>query len=228
MSFWKVPEMWSGGECWIIGGGLSMPRQFGVPEETIDDVLSGRSPITVYNDYLSDLFLKHVIGVNIAFLLGDWVSVLFFCDRQIYRGYRNLIRAFPNLKVTDCGNDSNLSTAKGIKRLKRDLSYGISTERDTIRWNENSGMAAINFAVHTGVKRINLLGFDLQPTDSKDHWHYGYQFYQKRVQTMRYKVWLKRYPRFAEEVKKVGIEVLNVNPDSALDVFPKVQLKDIL
>ena len=36
---WFVPRMWNDGECWILGGGSSLPRQFGVPESVIEKVM---------------------------------------------------------------------------------------------------------------------------------------------------------------------------------------------
>jgi hypothetical protein len=36
------------------------------------------------------------------------------------------------------------------------------------------------------------------------------------------------YPLIAKDAKKMGVEIINVNPDSAITVFPKLELKDIL
>ena len=66
MSNWAPPTMWEEGECWIIGGGPSMPRQFEVPEETTRSVMIGTMPPKVYAPYLSPIHKKHVIGVNNA------------------------------------------------------------------------------------------------------------------------------------------------------------------
>ena len=77
MTLWQVPKMWEGGECWIIGGGPSMPLQFGVPEDVVRGVLAGQLPFSTYSPFLSPIHDKHVIGINAAFLLGPWLDVIF-------------------------------------------------------------------------------------------------------------------------------------------------------
>ena len=35
---WKVPRVWEGEQCVIIGGGPSVIRQFNIPENLVNDV----------------------------------------------------------------------------------------------------------------------------------------------------------------------------------------------
>lgn len=224
--------MWDGGECWIIGGGASMPRQFGVPEEVIAKVNSKEVPLSAYSNYLAPLHDKNVIGVNLAFLLGDWVSAMYFCDAQIYKIYQPLIHNFHNLKVT-CGQAfTNFSPSMvNIKRLKRDNRPGLSTATDTICWNQNSGAASINFAVLAGAKRIMLLGFDMKPDDNgRTHWVNGVNgtLYKKPSTPTVLKNFIKKFPYVAEAAKRAKVEILNVNPDSALLDFKRVRLNEVL
>lgn len=230
MKYWTIPKMWEGGQCWIIGGGTSMPRQFGVSESVIEDVNTKQDPITVYSDYLSLLHSEHVIGVNIAFMLGDWISVFYFCDSQFYRIYKEDIDKFHNIKAT-CVNHLPRYLLPGtgnIKRLRRDNRYGISNNREVIQWNFNSGCAAINFAIHAGVKRILLLGFDMVPGPEGDtHWHQGFAPYTKPTTKMVFKRFLRAFPHIARDAKTRGVEILNVSPNSAIKEFPRVSLKDV-
>ncbi len=204
-----------------------MPRQFGISEEVIGNVTSRQDPITVYSDYLSPLHDKHVIGVNMAFLLGNWVSVFYFCDSQFYRAHKPDIDEFHNLKVT-CVNHLPTNLLPGtvnIKRLRRDNRRGISTDRGVIQWNYNSGCAAINFAAHAGVKRILLLGFDMKPVDERTHWH---STYRKQTQPATFRRFLKSFSPIASDAKRRKIEILNVSPDSAIEAFRKVKLEEVL
>jgi len=225
---WTVPQMWKGGECWIIGGGASMPRQFGIPEDAIQNVESKQDPISIYSEYLKPLHDRHIIGANIAFMLGDWVDVLYFCDRNFFRVHQDQIQEFPNIKATCVSTLTQAFPCHRIKRLKRDMAYGLTPKRDAIRWNGNSGAAAINFAAHTGVKRILLLGFDMHDQHGRSHWHEGFPQYTKKTDPHNYKRFLRGFPAIALEAKKRGIEILNVNPDSKLGVFEKVKLKDVI
>ncbi len=227
---WEPPELWPDGECWILGGGASLPRQFGIPEEVIQNVESSKDPLSIYSEYLKPIHDKHVIGTNLAFMLGNWISALYFADTTFFRVYRKEILKFPNLKVT-CVNhiDKNLlPLTRNIKRMKRDNQAGLSKRQDTINWNYNSGAAAIDFAAHLGVKRINLLGFDMKPVDDRTHWHEGFQCYLKPTKDHVFKRFLKMFPIIAIHAKIRGIEILNVNPDSAIEDFPKVSLKEVL
>lgn len=228
--YWKIPKMWKGGEAWIIGGGLSMPRQFGIPEEVIENVTTQQDTIEVYSDYLKPIHDKHVIGVNVAFMLGDWVSVLYFCDPGFFRSYLVDILSFHNIKATCCNHLARhlLPQSRNIKRLKRDMRPGLSDKADTICWNDNSGGAAIDFAVHAGVKRILLLGFDMKYVDNRTHWHEGFETYQKEYNPATYRKFLRRFPVIAQAAKRRGIEILNVSQDSAIKEFSKVELKEVL
>ena len=230
-SKWVIPKMWDGGECWIIGGGSSLPRQFGVPENIIDKVQKEIIPMSVYAKYMEPLYDKHIIGTNIAYMLGNWVSVCYFCDLPFYRNNKFKLLDFHNLKVTDTGNlpvrDSHIHI--NIKKLRRDNKYGLHPDRNCIRWNRNSGGGAIDLAVHFGAKRILLLGFDMKADeDGCTHFHSGLPSYQKPTLDRTFTRFLKAFPFIAIDAKKVGVEILNVNPDSALPDFKKVRLEDVL
>lgn len=228
--YWKIPKMWKDGEAWIIGGGLSMPRQFGVSEDVIYDVTSEMEPMTVYSNYMKEIHNRNVIGVNVAFLLGSWISVLYFCDPVFFRTYMDDILEFKNIKAT-CANHIArrvLPQARNIKRLKRDMRPGLSRQSNTICWNNNSGGAAIDFAAHAGVKRILLLGFDMKYVDKKAHWHAGFSTYKNPANPASFRKFLRSFPAVAEAAKRRKIEILNVSSVSAIKEFPKVELKEVL
>lgn len=219
--------MWTG-ECWVIGGGPSLTQQFGIPPNIVEEVKAGKLPYSTYDDYLAALHKKNVIGTNVAFMLGTWVSVLYFCDSRFFRTHSEAITAFPNIKVTCSSSFGNeqASKLKDVKRLKRDYKMGLSTKRDTINWNHNSGAAAINFATLAGAKRILLLGFDMCAQETQTHWHSVYGETKTHKNTFRR--FLNKFASIAEAAKKQGVEILNVSPNSSITEFRKVALKDVL
>jgi hypothetical protein len=233
---WTAPKMWDGGRCFILGGGPSIPQQFGIPQDIINKVQSGEFSPSAYSPYLQSIHNEHIIGVNNAYQLGQWIDVNFFGDCNWYLVYRNEFAKWPNIKVTCCNRfaDRPLKDMEGIKYLAkgggRGISgspsslYGISKNPKKIAWNCNSGAAAINVAVHFGVKQIILLGFDMNHTGDKTHWHRGYG----RRPRQSYSRFLNGFPVIAEDAKVMGIEILNASPDSSIDVFPKVLIKDLL
>lgn len=233
MAEWHVPNMWQGGECFIIAGGPSMPRQFGIPEEVIQNVMNRKELPSAYSPYLKPIHNKHVIAVNNAYQIGSWINVVFFGDCAWYLLHRLSLSKFPGLKVTSCKRFLKKPSKKadGIKYLTRDTSHrlGISNNPKQISWNSNSGAAAINLAVHFGAKRITLLGFDMNLDGNKvSHWHGSHKKLGEKVIIPPFKRHLKGFPVIAEDAKQLGVEILLVGSDSAIEVFPKVLLADVI
>lgn len=226
---WSIPKIWEDGRCFIIGGGPSMPRQFDVPEEVIQSVYAGRLTPEAYSPYLSSLHKEHVIAVNMAYQLGPWIDVLFFGDDGYWTNNKAKILAFPGLRIT-CAKNIEWMYQRRVKVMTRDprKTSGISDSPKTVSWNKNSGGAAISVAAHFGVKQIILLGFDMKLDEGKNqHWH---KFYGGNPKTVgaTFKIHKRGFPAIAEDAKRMGIEILNANPDSNIEEFKKIKIKDIL
>jgi len=229
---WTVPSMWKGGQCWIIGGGPSLVREFEIPDHVVESVKNKSLPLKAYSPYLSFLHDKHIIGVNISAFLGDWVDILFFGDNRFYLENEERIRQFKGLKVTCHQRFSSSWTVKYLPKDNRN-GLGISESPGKVRWNANSGAAAISLAVHTGVGRIYLLGFDMKLDNvGSQHWHSEYTPIDKNERRKERQLPFHRhlvgFSRIAEDAKRMGVEIVNVNPDSAIDVFPKVSMKELI
>lgn len=233
MAKWTAPDMWQGGECWIIAGGPSMPRQFEVPEEIIQRVMNKEEKPNAYSPYLSPIHSKHIIAVNNAYQIGSWIDVVFFGDCAWYKTHRQVLANFPSLKVTSCDRFANKPKEKseGIKYLGRDKNHknGISSDKSKVSWNNNSGAAAINLAVHFGVKRIILLGFDMCLDKGKvSHWHGNHAKPGERIKPPPFKRHLVGFPMIAQDAKNMGVKIINASPNSAINVFSKANVKELL
>lgn len=230
---WKIPRMWEGGDVWIIGGGPSIPRQFGVPEKVIKQVIDGISPPSVYSSYMRDIHGKHVIGINMAYRLGDWIDLIVFGDTGFYLRERNDLAKFPGIKVS-CS--SNAKQDSWIKYVARDSTHvkGISPNPSLVSWNGNTGAVAINLAAHAGAKRIILLGFDMNLDSSSkfQHWHNLYNKGpvqdDRRARKLPFDRHMRSFPAIAEDARKMHIEILNASPSSSIDCFPKVTVKQLI
>ena len=232
---WQIPEMWKGGECWIIGGGPSIPREFDIPEDVVQGVLSRELPLNAYSPYLSAIHHKHIIGVNAAFYLGSWVDIAFFGDGGFYFQNRKELLEFPNMLVSCNPALSNNKKAIGVKFIRRDGRYrhGISFRKGSVSWNKNSGAAAINLAVHLGAKRIYLLGFDMKLGEGDlQWWHKHYKRAQNDKKThpkkLPFQNHLEGFPVIARDARRHGIEIFNISRDSAITNFPKITVQEAL
>lgn len=228
---WKVPRMWENGEVWIIGGGPSVTQQFGVPEKIVQKVIKGELPPSAYSPYMSAIHDRHVIGVNAAFLIGDWMDLVFFGDREFLRKYYKELARFPGLRVTMFNSKYAGEEVQWVKTLKKDKRpTGISDDPRSITFNANSGAASISIAANAGAKTIVLVGFDMKLSeDGKQWWH---TFYTKGDKIARGKLpfsrHLKGFPQIAKDARRRDIEIINASPDSAIKQFKKAEVKDLL
>jgi len=233
---WDVPRLWDGGMCFIIGGGPSMPRQFGIPESVIRDVMSWKVRPDAYSEYLRPIHDKHIIGVNNVYQIGTWIDALFFGDSSWYLVHRQALAKWPGLKVSCNPRFSNRhgKELEGVRYIPKDKTkrHGISNNPCVISWNGNSGAAAINLAVHMGVKQIALLGFDMDlDSEGISHWHGQHNrsstsFKKRKVPSFTRH--LMGFEPIANDAQKLGVEILNISVDSKITQFKKVTLNEVL
>jgi hypothetical protein len=231
---WNVPRMWDEGDVWILGGGPSVFTQFDIPKEVVDSVMAGTSPLNVYSPYMKAIHNKHVIGINVAFMIGDWIDMVFFGDGGFFLKHKADLAKFPGLKVTCHGGANGDSWVKFLARDGK-KPRGISSSSNFVSWNSNSGAAAISVAAWAGAKRIILLGFDMTlSSDNRQHWHnvYGRGVIdikdQRRLRKLPFDRHLRGFAEIANDAQRMGIEILNASPISAITQFRKVTVKEIL
>ena len=199
-NYWSAPPIWQGETCYILGGGPSL--------KAVD---------------VERLRGARVIAVNEAYLLGDWLPVVFFGDCRWYVWHKSRLLHFGGLKVTTCRTCVN---QPGIKRMRKvNHPRGLESRRDALKWNWSSGAAAINLAVHFGVQRIVLLGFDMRAVGKETHWHDHYTHDPKRDPYARF---LKGFPDLAKALASLRVECVNACPGSALQDFPIVEPDSVL
>jgi hypothetical protein len=229
---WSVPRIWEGGDVWILGGGPSVTEQFGIPEKVVNSVKAGTSPLSTFSPYMEAIHDKHVIGINVTYLIGNWIDMIFFGDNGFYLANRVGLAKFPGLKVS-CNAQSGKDGF--VKCMERDTNHprGISVRPGHVSWNGNSGAAAISIATQAGAKRIMLLGFDMKLSDdSSQHFHDVYKrgkiTNEKQLMRLPFERHLRGFPEIEKDAKAMGIEILNVSPNSAIANFPKFTLKELI
>lgn len=234
---WSVPPIWEGDDVWILGGGPSVTQQFGIPDSIVDNVVKGISPPSVYSPYMADIHDKHVIGINVSYLIGTWIDMVFWGDLKFIEINKVHLANWPGLKVTCHESGKKVPWAKF---LPRDTTHalGICPYPNMVSWNSNSGSAAISVAANAGAKRIILLGFDMNYNGGNmRHWHNLYgsaparpnrQANVKFNHLFSFARHLQGFPQIAKDAKARGIEIINLSPMSAIKEFPKYSVKEFL
>ncbi|GAG26616.1 unnamed protein product, partial [marine sediment metagenome] len=113
-----------------------------------------------------------------------------------------------------------------IKKVVRDK-VGFSANQKRLAWNHNTGAMAVNLAVLLGAKKIYLLGFDMK-LESKRGDANWFRNEKDKPNAQSYPRFLSGFEHVKAGVKQAGVEVVNTNPNSAMECFPKVKLNDVL
>lgn len=193
-AFWTAPRMWPGETVAILGGGSSL-----TPEQ-VEAVRGHR-----------------VIVINNAYLLAPWADVLYYCDDRWWGWHKDRpqLQAFEGLIVT-LNNEAN-TRAHSLRNMGQE---GLQLSPRGLATGCNSGIQAINLAVHFGVARILLLGYDMRP----GHWHGGHPVVPP--ETVYARSMLPKFDDVALALERVGVECINCSPGSAIEVFPRGDIRD--
>lgn len=227
VDYWTVPPIWKDETVVIAGGGESL---------TADQLSQCRG-------------WARVIVINDGYLLAPWADIHYFCDYKFFEWHykhehpaqklfgkaraTSLFWGFQGMRVAlesaamasqydpsikFLRNYSSPEWHGGHVNEKTGLELG---RRDGVRTGGNSGHQAINLAVHLGVSKILLLGFDQKGT----HW---FGDHPKPSNADFTNTLAGRYATLLKPLRKLGIAVVNVTPESALQSFPRGTLADSL
>ena len=242
---WQAPKMWPGETVVCIGGGPSLTIQ------QIDMVYRANSNVIAINDayrmapwadvlYASDKnwwdWHEGVQGFE-----GVKVGLRGSKDGTGYEGEWNGVD-WHDVRAMAYNGDDGLEV--------RDSRF--------LRTGSNSGYQAINLAVHFGAKRIILLGYDMQSVTVSvsqeirdriasvvrresdviksaimasvqavrvDHW---FGAHPDNITSHPFEKMLKAFESLRSVEQLYGVEIINCTPGSALEVFPKKDLEEVL
>lgn len=158
--------------------------------------------------------------------LCPWADVVYGCDGPWWENKNGL----PNFKGTKLAHDTGVcATYKDIHKIEvRDHNRMLFDDPGVIGSGGNSGFQALNIAAQFGAVKILLIGFDMHAANGV-HW-YG----RNAGRNMRnprdhdYVGWRNALNRESAVLRKMGIDVVNASPDSALVCFPRMSIDDAL
>lgn len=229
--FSEVVREWGGATVVIFAGGPSLTK---VQADRVRELHRGSGWL-------------RAIAVNDAYLLSPFADVCYFADGEWWKWQtegiprpalglsaeqvRERFATFSGQKCSIRWGGMNVEdeAVHILKNKHGEYGHGTGLSADPrfLVTGKNSGFQAMNLAILAGAKRLLLLGFDGAPDEQgRNHW-FGEN--PRNVQWPVFYEYMRR--SFAEterEIKAAGVEVLNCNPRSHIDHFPKVTLEEAL
>lgn len=170
-------------------------------------------------------------GVNNAFRLG--LDVHLACNWQWWDRY------WPEISDYDCYKwTPRLASAEnyGLNYIEERWEDGLSTDPSYICAHHGSGPQIVNLALHYGIKKMILIGWDMRYPGKVNN----RQYTGKRHYFGEYEKELQHWPRtgpngelagLIKEMETIypedyGIEIINCTPGSAMTCFPMGELSD--
>lgn len=201
--FWWVEPEWTGQTCVIIAGGCSVRAS---------DVMRTR---------IAGL---RTIVVNDAYKLAPWADLLLFYDPVWWTWHREVLRDWKGgiVRLESPEHDGGDPRTRVLKNYGTE---GFVEARDGVMNGRNSGYGALHLAVHLGVDRALLLGFDCKRgADGKKHWFGEHPNHSDQP----HDIWIRHFNALAPILEQRGIEVINCSPDTALQCFRREPLERVL
>lgn len=160
-----------------------------------------------------------MLVINDNYRLAPWADVLYACDFKWWRQY-NGVPEFTGQKWTVDANAAR--TYPDLHHVKGLPLPGLSSDQNIINTGRNSGYQAINLAILFGAARIVLLGYDMQVTGDKRHW-FG-EHPAPLVSCSNYGRYIENYRTMTPDLERLGIPVINCTRETALTMFPRMEL----
>jgi hypothetical protein len=195
-------------------------------------VVAATGPSLAADDLASVRDRALVIGVSDVGRFYPWVDAVYAADARWWTCHKGLPE-YDGLKASierEAGADRRDHPWPDVAVFKHYGTRGLEVKhRDGLRTNDNSGAQAINLAVHAGVARILLLGFDMDvKAGSPSH------FFGEHPDEIRSRCW-EPYTRFRPcfdtmkaGLQATGVEVINCSRETVLKTFPRMALAEAL
>ncbi len=210
---WSVPRDWEGETAAILASGPSLTR-------AQCEAVRGKCRVIAVNNQGVETEVDGVMQPAMA----PWADVLFASDLKWWKHYGERAKSFKGIKVTFRPHRG----FSDVFSLEHSVTHPTFDPRPThLVMGGNSGYQAIHLAVHFGVKKIILLGFDMRAANrSKLHW---FGNHPKRLDSKpSFANWIRAMDKLAPVLRAKNVDVINCTPNSALRCFRRMSLEAAL
>jgi hypothetical protein len=163
------------------------------------------------------------IAVNTAYVRAPDAAVFYAGDFLFHRVHNARMRKASH-SASIWTTDPTAAEQYGVNRWKGRNEPGIG--ETLVHLNGNSGAQAINLAYLFGARKIVLLGFTMREIEGKKHFHGDHE--KPLVQKQLFEQWLHAMEFVARDAKRLGVDVVNCDPLSAMTCFRRGELEDEL
>jgi len=163
---------------------------------------------------------RRLVAVNSACRWAQPVAtpedLLYFTDNSWNENHPALADAWPGIVVTA----NRYAAARLAPRAKRldvtALAAAMGGSQDGLQ--ASSGHTAVTLALAMGARRVVLLGFDARSVAGRTHWHRDYA--EDRGDALYRERFVPAWHAVAAVAERLGAELLNATPGSAIDAIP--------
>ena len=152
--------------------------------------------------------------------------MLYFADKKWWDWHRERpeFQSFAGEKCTVFTTGHEVDDPE-IAMLRNAGVEGVSADPYAIRTGSNSGHQALNIAILAGGNPIILVGYDAKDS-AKGRKHFFGDHPDKTQPPYQNMIRELRHAKAA--IDALGVRVINVTPDSALDMFERMTLAEAL
>jgi hypothetical protein len=200
-------------------GPRDVPRWYG---QTVVCAASG--PSLTAADLTAVQGKARVIVVNATFRLAPWADALYGADETFWKQY------LPEIRSSGFAGELWTCSARGARELglsfiKANAGRGYSVMPGQITTGGNSGYQALHLAALWGARRVILLGYDMQRTGGREHWHGKHEGGLRNGRNFGF--WVRRFQPLARDLRARRVEVINCTRETALNCFARRDLEAI-
>lgn len=171
-----------------------------------------------------------VVAINNTIKLAPWADIHYACDAKWWRHYRRdpefapILQGFAGERI--CLRAPGIDAPEGVTALSYGNGEGLG--RDVLNTGSNSGYQAINLAYLRGARRIVLLGYDMQATGGRNHWHPDHPARMGNFGATMASLCAPKFSPLAQDLHREGVRVINCSRQTALQCFERMPLAEAI
>lgn len=202
---WVPPRSyWNGETVFVLGGGASL---IGFDFEQ----LRGHPIIAV-----------NALGYDVL-PIAKVTDFLFGQDAGFFEAHKQLVALWPGLILTTSPHAARRYPGRVQRIITRHAKEFLLGPY--IRQGANSGQTAIALAIALGAVCVVLLGFDMKLINGRSHSH---DFYAQPNDLIYRTEFIPKFRGWRADARKIGVDIVQGLPGSALTEFPCRPLADLL